>query len=81
MWRADDPLPEVAPIAVAEDVGLLIRTLGDLSTPGGDILASYFAAVVERAAAIAAALALSADLLGATVASEDAAVRPKRSDR
>ncbi|MET0146386.1 MAG: hypothetical protein ABW328_16620 [Ilumatobacteraceae bacterium] len=63
VWRPADPLPDLAPITVPDDVSALLRTLGDPPTAGGDILASYFIAVVERTAAIAAAIALSADLL------------------
>ena len=58
------PLPEVEPIAVPDDVGALLRSLGEPPTIDGSVIAAgYFTAVVERAAAIAAALALSADLL------------------
>ena len=42
----------------------MLRSLGDPPMIGGSVTAShYFTAVVERAAAVAAALALSADLL------------------
>ena len=64
IWRTTDPLPDVEPIAVATEVGAMLRSLGDPPMIGGSVTAShYFTAVVERAAAVAAALALSADLL------------------
>ena len=64
IWRTADPLPDVEPITVPDDVGALLRSLGDPPIIGGSVIAShYFTAVIERAAAVAAALALSADLL------------------
>lgn len=64
VWRTPDPLPEVEPIAVPHEVGALLRSLGDPPRIGGSVAAGhYFNAVIERAAAIAVALALSADLL------------------
>jgi hypothetical protein len=64
IWRTRDPLPDVEPIIVPEEVGALLRSLGDPPTLGGSVLAGhYFVAVAERAAAVAAALAFSADLL------------------
>jgi hypothetical protein len=42
----------------------MLRSLGEPPTIGGSVTAGhYFTAVVERAAGVAAALALSADLL------------------
>ena len=64
IWRTPDPLPDVEPIAVPNEVGALLRSLGDPPTIGGSVAPGhYFNAVIERAAAIAVALALSADLL------------------
>ena len=64
IWRTADPLPDVEPIAVPIEVGALMRSLGDPPTIGGSVAPGhYFNAVIERAAAIAVALALSADLL------------------
>ena len=64
VWRTPDPLPDVEPIAVPHEVGALLRSLGDPPTIGGSVAPGhYFSAVIERAAAIAVALALSADLL------------------
>jgi hypothetical protein len=57
-------LPDVEPIAVPVEVGALVRSLGDPPTIGGSVAPGhYFNAVIERTAAIAVALALSADLL------------------
>ena len=64
IWRSTEALPDVEPIAIPEEVGALLRSLGDPPAIGGGVQAAhYFQAVVERAAAIAAALALSADVL------------------
>jgi hypothetical protein len=64
IWRTPDPLPDVEPIIVPDEVGALLRSLGDPPTIAGGVTAShYFTAVLERAASVAAALALSADLL------------------
>ena len=64
LWRSPDPLPDVEPIAVPHEVGALLRSLGDPPMIGGSAAPGhYFKAVIERAAAIAVALALSADLL------------------
>jgi hypothetical protein len=64
VWRTPDPLPEVEPIATPHDVGALLRSLGDPPSIGGSNKAGhYFDAVLERTAAIAIAIATSADLL------------------
>jgi hypothetical protein len=64
IWRTPDPLPDVEPITIPDEVGALLRSLGDPPTIGGGRIAShYFTVVVEQAAAVAAALAFSADLL------------------
>ena len=64
IWRTADPLPDVEPITIPDEVGALLRSLGDPPMIAGSVIAShYFTAVIERAAAVAAALALSADLL------------------
>ena len=64
IWRTVDPLPDVEPIAIPDEVGALLRSLGDPPTIAGGVTAShYFTAVLERAASVAAALALSAGLL------------------
>ena len=63
LWRVPAPLPEIEPIAASDDAGALLRSLGDPPMNNGHIAGHYFNAVVERAAAVAGALALSADLL------------------
>ena len=64
LWRTPDPLPEVEPVATPHDVGALLRSLGDPPSIGGSNKAGhYFDAVLERTAAIAIALATSADVL------------------
>jgi hypothetical protein len=64
IWRTTGPLPDVAPITIPDDVGALLRSLGDPPITSGSVIANhYFTAVIERAAAVAAALALSANLL------------------
>jgi hypothetical protein len=64
IWRTAGPLPDVEPITIPDEVGALLRSLGDPPMIAGSVIAShYFTAVIERAATVAAALALSADLL------------------
>jgi hypothetical protein len=72
IWRTGGPLPDVEPITVPDDVGALLRSLGDLPmTAGGVIATHYFTAVIERAAAVAAALAVSANLLAQPTDDQD----------
>jgi hypothetical protein len=63
VWRVPGPLPEIEPITPSDDPGALLRSLGDPPMNNGHVAGHYFDAVVERAAAMAGALALSADLL------------------
>jgi hypothetical protein len=63
IWRPHAPLPPVEPIAAPHEVGALLRSLGDPPINGGAAAANHFTMVVERAAAVALALAFSADLL------------------
>jgi len=63
LWRTPGLLPDLEPIAVSQDVTALIRSLGEPPMNGGIEAAYYFGTVIERAAALATALALSADLL------------------
>ncbi len=62
-WHPGVPLAPFEPIAVAEDPAALVRSLGDPPLANATAVAGYFAAVTERAAAVAIALGLSADLL------------------
>jgi hypothetical protein len=61
-WAEPGPLPAREPMPTPDDVTALLRSLGDVPIAGSGALASYFAAVVERAASVATALALSAEL-------------------
>lgn len=63
VWRTPAELPEMEPIVVPNEVGALLRSLGDPPMTGGTAAGHYFASVIERAAAVGVALALSADLL------------------
>jgi hypothetical protein len=63
LWRSSPPLPEVEPIAVPHEVGAMLRSLGDPPMNNGAAAGRYFSVVVERAAAVAVALAVSADVL------------------
>ena len=63
VWRNPGELPETEPIALSTEPAALLRSLGDPPMHDGAEAAKYFATVVQRAAAIATALALSADLL------------------
>ena len=61
-WLVPAPRPDVDPITTPDDVTAVLHSLGDPPIAGGDVLARYFAAVVERTAALAAAVAMSAEL-------------------
>ena len=63
VWRNPGTLPDMEPIAVAPEPGALLRSLGDPPLMDGSTATKYFNAVIQRAAAIAGALALSADVL------------------
>jgi hypothetical protein len=64
LWRPVPELAEPDPIVLVADPTALLRSLGDPPLQGqGAVAEHYLAAVVERAAGIAAALAASADLL------------------
>ena len=65
IWREAPPLPDLEPIAVSRDATALLRSLGEPPMNGALEAGYTFGAVVERGAAIATALALSADLLAA----------------
>ncbi len=64
LWRAVPRLGEPEPIKPAEDPGALLRSLGDVPLQGqGAVAGHHLAAVVERAAGLATALAAAAGLL------------------
>lgn len=64
LWAPVPPLPEPTPIAPAVDPAALVRSLGDPPMPGqGAVAEHYLAAVVERAAGLATALAAAAGQL------------------
>ena len=63
IWRTGGDLGEVSRIAVLEDPGALVRSLGEPPPLGGKDIGPYFESAVQRAAGIAAALAISVDLL------------------
>ena len=66
LWRPVPQLPEPEPIEPAGDPTALLRSLGDPPLQGqGAVAEHYLAAVVERAAALATALAATANLLAA----------------
>jgi hypothetical protein len=64
LWRPVPPLPEVQPIVPAGDPTALVRSLGEapLSVPGAPAEITI-AAVVDRAAGLAMALAAAGGLL------------------
>ena len=61
-WLVPAPLPDVELLPPPDNAAALLQSLGDPPLAGGGPLASYFAAVVVRAASVATALALSAEL-------------------
>lgn len=63
IWSNPGPLPDIEPISVASDPTALLRSLGDPPMIDEAAAAKAFTSVIGRATAIAAALALSVDLL------------------
>jgi hypothetical protein len=64
LWRAVPSVTEPAPIAPPTDATALLRSLGDPPLQGqGAVATHYLAAVIERAAVLATALAATAGLL------------------
>ncbi|MFZ4720170.1 MAG: hypothetical protein ACOYMR_12135 [Ilumatobacteraceae bacterium] len=63
LWKDPAPLPDVEPIAVPHEVGAMLRSLGDPPMNNGAAAGRFFSVVIERAAAVAVALAVSADVL------------------
>jgi hypothetical protein len=65
VWRPVPHLPPPAPIVPASEPAAMLRSLGDPPLPGqGAVAGHYLAAVVERAAGLATALAAAAGVLG-----------------
>ena len=72
IWRPVPRLPEPEPICPAPDPTAVLRSLGDPPLPGqGQVAEHYLAAVIEKAAVVATALAASAGLLASETASSD----------
>jgi hypothetical protein len=64
LWRSVPPAPEPEPIRPAVDPTALVRSLGPPPLPGQTAYAEhYLAAVVERAAAMAGAVAAAAGVI------------------
>ncbi len=64
LWRAVPPVDLPDPVTPAADPTALLRSLGTPPLPGQQAVADhYLAAVVERSAHLATALAAAADLL------------------
>lgn len=65
LWKPMPPLAEPQPIVPGADPTAVLRSLGDPPLQGqGAVAEHYLAAVVKRAAGLAAALAAAAGLLG-----------------
>jgi hypothetical protein len=72
VWRPVPQLPDPETIVPASDPTALLRSLGDPPLPGqGAVAQHYLAAVVERAAGMATALAAAAGLLGQRTVDDD----------
>ena len=72
LWKAVPEPPEPDDIDPADDPTALLRSLGDPPLHGQKVTAGhYLAAVVERAAGLATALAATADLLAPEPADPD----------
>lgn len=64
LWRPVPALPDPEPIVPATDPRVLLRSLGDAPLAGqGAVAEHYIGAVLDRAAALATALAAAAGLL------------------
>ena len=71
LWRPVPQLRDPEPIEPAADPTALVRSLGDPPLPGqGAVAEHYLAAVVERAAGLATALAAAAGVLAQPGAEE-----------
>ena len=77
LWRPVPQLVDPQPIVPAPDPTALLRSLGDPPLQGqGAVAEHYLAAVVERAAGLATALAVAAGLLADGDAEQDADAEP-----
>lgn len=63
LWRDVPTPPEPDKVVPAPDPAALVDSLGPLALPGQAAAGQYVATAIGRAAALAAALAASADLL------------------
>jgi hypothetical protein len=67
LWRPAPELPELEPITPVDDATALVRSLGEPPLyRHGEAAEQYVAAVVERAAAVATALAFSSGVLASS---------------
>lgn len=72
LWRPVPQLPDPEPIVPAPEPAAVMRSLGDPPLPGqGAVAGHYLAAVVERAAGMATALAAAAGVLGDHAGDDD----------
>ncbi len=77
IWRPVPQLPPPEPIVPAVEPTTLLRSLGDPPLQGqGAVAEHYLAAVVERAAGLATALAATAGLLADPDAEDEAEPEP-----
>jgi hypothetical protein len=72
LWRPVPQLPEPVPVRHAADPTALLRSLGDPPLQGqGAVAEHYLAAVVEKAAGLATALAAAGGVLDAGPVEDD----------
>lgn len=72
IWQPVPALPDPTPIEPATDPRSMLRSLGDPPLAGqGAVAEHYIGAVVDRAAALATALAAAAGLLAEAGPSDD----------
>jgi hypothetical protein len=72
LWQPVPALPEPSPIEPSLDPRALLRSLGDPPLAGqGAVAEHYLGAVIDRAAALATALAAAAGLLAEPGSTDD----------
>jgi hypothetical protein len=72
LWQPVPALPDPSPIEPSLDPRALLRSLGDPPLAGqGAVAEHYLGAVIDRAAALATALAAAAGLLAEPGATDD----------